>query len=342
MGSRTAGPLISSRAALYRLLAELLLVAAAVAQTPVQQGPALPKADAVRINEFYRLAAQIQDQIWPRWSDAPAPLLLITPETEFLTHHPAPPSDFKKVEDDWYARARQFPPNLLATFPAFGPPAVIVVGEPQNTKSKTSTPWLFTVMHEHFHQLQYGQPGYYQAVQGLGLSHGDQTGMWMLNYPFPYTRPAVVRAFIALRDLLLNVVTENDQAKFQKLAAQYIVARRKFFAALSADDGKYLNFELWQEGIARYTQIKAAEAADAYEPTAEYKALPDFEPFTLYARTARDETLAELKRVDLTKFQREVVYSFGATEGFLLDRLRPAWKERYFAHPLSMDALFGE
>jgi len=40
-------------------------------------------------------------------------------------------------------------------------------------------------MHEHFHQLQNGQPRYFQAVQDLGLSHGDNTGMWMLNYPFP-------------------------------------------------------------------------------------------------------------------------------------------------------------
>ena len=50
---------------------------------------------------------------------------------------------------------------------------------------------MLTVLHEHFHQLQQSQPGYFQGVEALGLSGGDQTGMWMLNYPFPYKTPAV-------------------------------------------------------------------------------------------------------------------------------------------------------
>jgi hypothetical protein len=149
------------------LFSIVLLAIAAFAQTPAEQ---IPIDDAVRICEFYRLASQVQDQIWPNWSHVPAPLLLVTPDTEFLTRHPAPPKDFKAVGDGFYARPRQFPTDLLATFPAFGPPSVIVIGEPKNTESKTSTPWLMTLMHEHFHQLQNAQPGYFQAVQDLGLT----------------------------------------------------------------------------------------------------------------------------------------------------------------------------
>lgn len=44
------------------LFALLLLTTAAVAQTPAAQ---LAADDAVRIREFYRLASQIQNQIWP-------------------------------------------------------------------------------------------------------------------------------------------------------------------------------------------------------------------------------------------------------------------------------------
>jgi hypothetical protein len=141
-------------------------------------------------------------------------------------------------------------------------------------------------MHEHFHQLQNAQPRYYQAVQDLGLSHGDNTGMWMLKYPFPYEKPDVAQSFASLRDLLLSAVNETDKEKFATLAKQYIRERQKFFARLSSDDHKYLSFQLWQEGIARYTEIKAAEAAAQYQPTAEYAALSDFEPFTNYAATA--------------------------------------------------------
>src|SRR5438034_11047833 len=109
-------------------------------------------------------------------------------------------------------RSRQFSTNLLATFPAFGPPSVIVVGEPANTTSKTSTPWLITLMHEHFHQLQDSQPGLDEAITKLGLSHGDMTGMWMLNYPFPYDNQEVVASFGQLRDLLVAAIAENIKA----------------------------------------------------------------------------------------------------------------------------------
>jgi hypothetical protein len=319
------------------LFSALVLAIALFAQTP---SPHVPVDDSVRIHEFYRLASQIQDRIWPTWSQVPAALLLVTPEEEFLTHHPAPPKDFKEVGDGFYVRPRQFATNLLATFPAFGPPSVIVIGEPRNTSSKTSTPWLITLMHEHFHQLQNAQAGYFQAVEDLGLSRGDTTGMWMLNYPFPYEKPEVAQSFASLRDLLLSAVTEPDQDKVANLAKRYILERKKFFAQLSSDDKKYFNFQLWQEGIARYTQIKVAEAAAQYQPTAEYAALFDFESFTSYAARARTETLSELKEVDLREWKRAAVYSFGAAEGLLLDRLNPKWKDEYFKHPLSMDSFF--
>lgn len=215
-----------------------------------------------------------------------------------------------------------------------------MIGQPQNTEATTSTPWLITVMHEHVHQLQSDQPGYYQAVEALGLARGDKTGMWMLNYPFPYGKPEVAQEFARLRDLLFAAVNETDDTKFAALANQYVAMRKKFFAQLSPDDHKYLAFQLWQEGIARYTQIKAAEAAVQYQPTAEFAALPDYEALSAYAARARKATLDELKQADLAKMKRVVVYSFGGAEGLLLDRIHPKWKDEYFKHPLSTDALF--
>jgi hypothetical protein len=286
------------------------------------------------------LAPQIADKVWPSWGKTPAPLLLVTSDTEFLTHHPAPPGDFKKIADDLYARPRHFPANFLATFPAFGPPSVIVIGEPENTEARTSTPWLITLMHEHFHQLQDGQPGLFEAVKGLGLAHGDETGMWMLNYPFPYDKPELVRSFAQLGDLLLATLNQHDEAKFRPLARQYSAARKQFLAQLSSDDRKYLSFQLWKEGIARYVQVKSAEAAATYKPTPEYTALPDYESFESYAARARSETLEELRQADLAKWQRVVVYSFGASEGFLLDRLNPKWRDGYFQELFTLDPYF--
>ncbi|MGP0095849.1 MAG: hypothetical protein ACLPHI_02335 [Terriglobales bacterium] len=300
----------------------------------------LPREDAIRIAEFYRLAAQIRDQIWPNWSNTPAPLLLVTDKMEFLTHDPKPPKDFTKVADDLFARPRQFDTHLLATFPAFGPPPVIVIGQAQNTDAKTSTPWVITLMHEHFHQLQDDQPGYAAAVNHLNLSGADTTGMWMLNYPFPYERKDVVQSFANLRDLLLNALAQTNRTKFERSAAHYVSQRRQALARLSQDDHKYLSFQLWQEGIARYTEIRVAEAAAGYRPTPDYATLPDYETFAAYAGRVREKTLKELREADIREMKRTFVYPFGATEGLLLDRLNPEWKTEYFQHLLSTDALF--
>lgn len=303
-------------------------------------GQQIPPTDAVRIREFYRLQLQIEDKIWPGWSQIPTPLLLVTAQGEFLTRHPTPPSDFRRISPDFYWRQRSFPTDLLATFPAFGPPSVIVIGEPESTSAKTSTPWLITLMHEHFHQLQNSQPEYYQAVEGLGLARGDKSGMWMLKYPFPYGEQGRVEAFDRLRSLLLNAVADSDPHSSGTSARQYCDARKRFFAQLSSDDHKYLDFQLWQEGIARYTQIEAAELARNFQPTPEYAALPDYESFAHYAAHARQDTLEELRRIDIRQSKRDVVYSWGAAEGLLLDRLDPGWHDEYFRHRFSLDAAF--
>src|SRR5438270_13527067 len=152
---------------MMRLLATVLLLVLAAAAGQLKPSAQVSPKDATRVNEFYRLAPVIEDKVWLDWSKVPAPLLLVTDDAEFLTHHPNPSKVFTKVSDVFCERPRQFPPNLLATFPAFGPPSVIVVGEPENTEAKTSTPWVITLMHVHFHQLQDAQPGIFDAVNKL-------------------------------------------------------------------------------------------------------------------------------------------------------------------------------
>ncbi|HYK38962.1 MAG TPA: hypothetical protein VEU98_02990 [Candidatus Eremiobacteraceae bacterium] len=296
--------------------------------------------DAIRVREFYRLAEKIQNEVWPGWSKVPAPLLLVTSQNEFLTHVETMPEGFADAGDGFFVRPRQFPTRLEATFPAFGPPDVIVVGQPENTASKKSTPWLIVLMHEHFHQLQDAQPNAYQQVEQLGLSRGDKTGMWMLNFPFPYEKPEVAANFATMRDALLAALGEADEKKFKAQAAEYTRKRRAFFAGLEADDQKYFNFQLWREGIARYTEVKCAEASASYEPTPEFAGLVDFSSFSELAKGKRAATLKELKEIDMAKDKRVMFYSFGAAEGFLLDRLQPEWKSAYFQHANTLDEFF--
>src|SRR6202007_2304198 len=137
-----------------------------------------------------------------------------------------------------------------------------------------------------------------------------------------------------LSELLLSALGTPDAKTFQPLAAEYVAARTKFLGQLAPDDRRYLSFQLWKEGIARYTQIKCAEATTDYHPSSEFAELPDYEPFSAYAAHARSDTLEELKKVDLAKWKRVAIYPWGAAEGLFLDRYQPKWKDRYFPSPL--------
>jgi hypothetical protein len=46
------------------------------------------------------------------------------------------------------------------------------------------------------------------------------------------------------------------------------------------------------------------------------------------------------RQADLATWKRIIVYSFGATEGFLLDRMNPNWKTQYFHKMVSTDSYF--
>ncbi len=311
------------------------------------QAVAMPEADRLRIAEAFRLADALGNRVWPDWDKAPFAVLLVTPEHEFLVRHPKPTEDFTLVGEDAalkgkvWARKRKHPTHLLATFPAVGGVPTVVIGQAENTEAKTSTRWVITLLHEHFHQLQNSQPRYYADVDALGLARGDQTGMWMLNYPFPYTAPEVKEHFTVLCKALAGALRARQQPEFSQKLASYMAARKKFQALLKADDAKYFAFQVWQEGIARYTECHLAELAAAdYTPSKAFQELKDYTPFREVARALLSAIEKELETVQLDKAKRTVVYNFGAAEGLVLDRAHPDWRKRYFAEKFSLDGHF--
>src|SRR5207253_8998523 len=182
-----------------------------------QAKPIRPEVDHIRLAETFRLADDIGDRVWPKWRKAPFAVLLVTPDYEFLIRHPRPSADFAKLaydpvlKSDVYYRKRTFPKTFLATFPAISGSMIstIVVGQAENTWVKTSTPWVITLLHEHFHQLQDSQPNFYADIGALNLAHGDQTGMWMLNYAFPYDRKEVQEQFALMSRLLADAIRSS-------------------------------------------------------------------------------------------------------------------------------------
>ena len=315
-----------------------LIVLVAVIPAVGQEKPSLREIDRIRLAEAFRLSEKLGDDLWPGWTKAPFAVLLVTPDKEFLINHPRPSEDFiplghdAKLNHDVYYRDRKFQTNLLATFPAVGGVSTIVIGQAENTASKTSTPWVISLLHEHFHQLQDSQPNFFKDVEALNLSHGDQTGMWMLNYPFPYATPRVSQQVSLLSRLLVEAIEAKTQAVFSAKLASYLEARDALKKMLSADDYKYLSFQLWKEGIARYTEDRVAHwAAAKYQPTREFRELKDFTTFAAVAAQVRQRIVHELSTMKLEDYKRVAFYPLGAGEGLMLDRANPNWRTRYFA-----------
>ena len=152
--------------------------------------------------------------IWPGFAEAPFQILLIEDETETLVCGEGPGAGFTPAATDpatgcaTATRERQFPANFLASFPAVDGIPTIVVGTPEAT-GQPATGWMFTLLHEHLHQMQDARPGAYEAVLALDLHDGDTTGMWMLNYPFPYDDPAAGAALLAWADAAIRAL-ESD------------------------------------------------------------------------------------------------------------------------------------
>jgi hypothetical protein len=311
-----------------------------------QSAPKISDIDRIRLAEAFRLADFLDDKMWKDWSKTPFSVLLITPENEFLIRHSKPSGDFASIgydsllKSEVYFRKRTMNPAFLATFPFNGVPTV-VVGQAENTMAKTSTRWVVTLLHEHFHQLQNSQPNYFGDVEALNLSGADKTGMWMLNYAFPYSEAEIKGQFNVLSRMLAEVLQTKQKREFSTKLKVYRAERDKLEKMLKPADYKYFSFQLWQEGIARYTEYRVAElAAQKFKPGKEFEALNDFKPFRQVADEAFENIIKELTTLELGNYQRVAFYPIGAGEGLLLDRANPNWKNGYFKDKFYLDKYF--
>lgn len=262
----------------------------------------------------------------------PIAIILITDSTEFLINHPKPSSDFKLLGQDdvlqtnIYYRKTKFNRHFLATFPAVNGLSCIVVGTPENT-NKSSTEWVITLLHEHFHQFQSSYPNYFKSVNDLDLLGGDQTGMWMLNYQFPYDSLPVINQYELFTKALYKTIKSINTKEYKSNLTHYLNERKKFKNLLTAADYRYFSFQIWQKGLARYMEYDFLKLLQNYNPSKEMLALHDFISFPeLQSKMyhIQTENLIENK---LNKTPRVCFYSVGFAEGILLDKLNKSWRK---------------
>jgi hypothetical protein len=180
-------------------------------------------ADRANIALSMQIAARVGDRLWPKWSEVPFVIDLLTAGGPVM------------VNADTPVPVPAFPTNLEATFPLSNGVPTIVIGEPQFTLAKAPTRWSVTLLHEHFHQWQQSWPAYVASTKQLGLAPpGDTNAMWMLNYLFPYADPAAGAAYAVMARSLAAALESIGTGAFQQRAADY----------------RYFAFQCWQEGVA--------------------------------------------------------------------------------------------
>ncbi|MEO8210487.1 MAG: hypothetical protein ABI840_07990 [bacterium] len=302
--------------------------------------------DKIRLKESIKMYNEIGEMVWKNSNDIPFAIILVTNENEYLINLSNPTDDFKSlgydsiVTSEVFVRPRQFNKNLLATFPAVNGVSTIVVGLPENT-SRPSMDWMVTILHEHFHQLQASKPGHYSDIDALGLRGGDNSGMWMLNYDFPYKEEKVDQQYKILTQSAKKTYLSIDNPDFEINLSNYLDERKKFKELLSKKDYKYFSFQIWQEGLARYSEIKFAEfLKDFYTPSNELMKLNDYvSPDSFYTRIL-NRLLRRADFQDLANDKRDCFYTLGALEGLILDKVNPQWKDLYFKEKFFIENYF--
>jgi hypothetical protein len=274
------------------------------------------------IAEVRHFAKSTGDKLWPGYGPAPFEFLLVADDREELFCRTSVPEGFKPDGIDSasgcaeYVRPRTgLTDDLLAALPIFGLPSTIVMGTPQST-GRTDAEWTRTILHEHFHEWQDSLPDIFERIGALDLAGGDKSGMWMLNFPFPYSDPAIVSTFNAASHLLGAAVDARGTPAFKPALTRYLAARAKLAKAAGARNWRYAELELWKEGVARWTEIELG------------KEFPDPD-VRASALALNQKTRAWLDKPDLAGAGREFVYPYGASEAMLLQACDPNWRTRY-------------
>ena len=295
-------------------------------------------SDARRaIAEAHSLVSDIGETIFEGYASSPRGVMIVDGRKAWLFCHDGPAADWQAIGyDDQSAcpvarGATRYPVSFKATFPAVDNQVTVIVGTPP-ALNMTLGRYVVTLAHERLHQLQMARPGYHASTLALDLHDGDTTGMWMLNYPFPYVSPEFRTRLISQARKLSVALRARGQPEFSVAVQDYVAARAETMGVLSERDQRYAEFQLWQEGIARYIEYRlAADAASAGRTTYDYAAT---------AHAVWEELLKELEVLDPAQHQRVIFYPLGAGEAILLDEVRPQWRRGYQQTPFTLRPWF--
>ncbi|MDQ1470224.1 MAG: hypothetical protein QOJ99_1704, partial [Bryobacterales bacterium] len=265
----------------------LLLVAFTPAAADSSDRGLSPR-DAAIIEEAYNVWFSVVDGIWPGASQVFAPMVYIGEQYEYAIGFAGQLTGFTNAgslgtsQRRVQLRLRTLAPDLAASFPSEGTPAV-VIGSPEGL-GKGAGQWVLTASHEMFHVFQAAQ-GMRERVTSLDIGPQNDAS-WHLTFPFPYGDSDVMRLIHLQGYLLWLAFTGPDMAdaRYNVSAALDTLSVYRSRLDQMRPDGKdyrYSVFQEWNEGVAAYTEFRIAQVAGsrAYQPTKPFSTLPGFQSY---------------------------------------------------------------
>lgn len=276
------------------------------------------------------------DLLWAGLSQAPLPTLLIGPEHETLFCG-LPTPGFSALGFDpitrctMQVRTRELPVDLSAATDLGNVP-VIHMGLPDALEA-TQADWIVTFLHEAFHQYQSTLPGYLSAVDVVRARLSKAGDQWVLEYPFPYADPKVKAEFAAMTLSAGQFVSAENDTQAKAAIRSYVEARNRARDAMSPDDWLYYEFQVGQEGVARWTELKFAVAAG--------NARADIAAIGQERTGGLAVSLGAIDSQGLNMWRRSSFYVLGAIEASMLERVRPQWQLEYATKPFAMGSMLN-
>ncbi|HXH41748.1 MAG TPA: hypothetical protein VNN08_24200 [Thermoanaerobaculia bacterium] len=301
----------------------------------------------VRLAESFRMAEVLGPRVWPGFTAADSPVILIDGKSEYLLNSRERPEGFTATDQTFrgrivYFRPSVFPPSLQASFPAIGRPAV-VIGTPEGTSTEPPV-WTIVVLHELFHVYTFTH-GEIEKVASLAIGPSDD-GRWQLTYPFPYTDARVRRAMHVAGHALYGCIGSGADLPYEADVADEAV--RTFGDLVDASfpgtkDRSYMKFVITKEGVARYFEYRIADlAARDYKPTAAYVELEGANAFTRAWDSYYKAMPFQIKHLGNVSQSRNEFYNLGMGIALVLDRIEPEWQKKYFDAGVWLDDLLHE
>ena len=324
----------------------------------------LDPLDKIRLAEALHLKADLGDTLWPGFGSEPIPVSLHYDQVSFLVGYPgSPPAAWQAVSGDdfqgqvYYRKAETDQQNfaiqvgdtwvagmatktmtdlfLMQVYRDLLPPVIEQVF-PYRLLIQPSETQIGGVIHEAFHVYQARLIP--QRLEAAEEAHRLGEQYWAVD-------ATMHTAWKEEANLLAKASSAKTDGEARLLTRQFLEQRqqRRQRANLASELVDYERWLEWEEGVAKYTEVKILQLAHeipSYQPIPEIQADPDFKAYRNYQQRWSQENI-QLKlqagQEGETRF-----YQTGLAMAYLLDRLSPGWKTSAFSEGVFLEDLLQE